>query len=71
MKELPATLLLRPFNFETLATFIFSKASRGFFDDAAAASLVIVAMGILPLVMLLGLGPASAGILPGAFRPRS
>jgi iron(III) transport system permease protein len=71
MKELSATILLRPFNFETLATFIFSKASRGFFDDAAAASLVIVATGIVPLVMLLGLGPASAGILPGALPRRS
>jgi iron(III) transport system permease protein len=65
MKELSATLLLRPFNFETLATFIFSKASRGFFEDAAAASLVIVATGILPLLLLLGVGPAAAGVLPG------
>ncbi|HWT29652.1 MAG TPA: iron ABC transporter permease [Propylenella sp.] len=68
MKELSATILLRPFNFETLATFIFSKASRGYFEDAAAASLVIVATGILPLVLLLGMGPARAGILPGAFK---
>jgi iron(III) transport system permease protein len=55
MKELSATILLRPFNFETLATFIFSKASRGFFEDASAASLVIVAIGIIPLILLLGL----------------
>jgi iron(III) transport system permease protein len=54
MKELSATLLLRPFNFETLATFIFAKASRGLFEDAAAASLLIVGTGIVPLVLLLG-----------------
>ena len=66
MKELSATILLRPFNFETLATFIFSQASRGFFEEASAASLVIVATGILPLLLLLGVGPARAGILPGA-----
>lgn len=64
MKELSATILLRPFDFETLATFIFSKASRGFFEDAAAASLVIVATGIVPLLLLLGIGSARAGILP-------
>jgi iron(III) transport system permease protein len=56
MKELSATILLRPFDFETLATFIFSQASRGFFEDASAASLVIVATGILPLVLLMGVG---------------
>jgi iron(III) transport system permease protein len=68
MKELSATILLRPFDFDTLATFIFSKASRGYFEDAAAASLVIVATGILPLILLLGIGPSRAGILPGAFK---
>lgn len=58
MKELSATILLRPFAFDTLATFIFSKASRGYFEDASAASLVIVATGIVPLLLLLGTGPA-------------
>jgi iron(III) transport system permease protein len=66
MKELSATILLRPFNFETLATFVFSKASRGLFEDAAAAALVIVAAGLLPLILLLGVRPASAGVLTGA-----
>jgi iron(III) transport system permease protein len=65
-KELSATLLLRPFGFETLATFIYAQASRGQFEDAAAASLLIVATGIVPLILLLGVGPARAGILPGA-----
>jgi iron(III) transport system permease protein len=55
-KELSATILLRPFNFETLATLVFAKASQGRFEDAAAASLVIVATGMLPLVLLMGTG---------------
>jgi len=71
MKELSATILLRPFDFDTLATFIFTKASRGYFEDAAAASLVIVATGILPLILLLGIGPSRAGILPGAFKAQA
>lgn len=66
-KELSATLLLRPFNFETLATFIYSKASRGFFEDASAAALVIVAAGIPPLLLLFGFGARALGA--GPMRP--
>lgn len=66
MKELSATILLRPLGFETLATFIFSKASRGLFEDAAAASLAIVAVGIVPVLLLLGLGSTRAGMFRGA-----
>jgi iron(III) transport system permease protein len=56
MKELSATVLLRPFDFETLATFVYAQASRGVFEDAAAPALVIVAIGIVPLVILLRTG---------------
>ena len=63
-KELSATLLLRPFNFETLATFIYAKASRGFFEDASAAALVIVAAGIPPLLLLFGFGARALGAGP-------
>jgi iron(III) transport system permease protein len=56
MKELPATVLLRPFNFDTLATFVYERASRGAFEDAAVASLAIVLAGIVPLVLLLRAG---------------
>lgn len=56
MKELSATVLLRPFDFETLATFVYAQASRGVFEDAAAPALVIVAIGIVPLVTLLRTG---------------
>lgn len=52
MKELPATLLLHPFNVETLATLVYSKASAFEFGDAALASLAIVAVGLLPVLVL-------------------
>ncbi len=58
MKELSATVLLRPFDFETLATFVYAQASRGVFEDAAAPALIIVLVGIVPLLILLRTGQA-------------
>ncbi|WP_209015257.1 ABC transporter permease [Roseibium limicola] len=52
MKELPATILLRPFNFETLATTVFEAASREAFEDAALPALAIVLVGLLPVILL-------------------
>ncbi|WP_082560946.1 ABC transporter permease [Devosia sp. Root685] len=52
MKELPATLLLRPLNFESLATLLYGEAARGTYEDAALAALMIVAIGILPVILL-------------------
>src|SRR5690606_18589382 len=45
MKELPATLLLRPLNFETLATWLYADAARGAYEDGAVAALMIVVAG--------------------------
>jgi iron(III) transport system permease protein len=53
MKELPATLLLRPFNFETLATSVFTSASLGLVEEAALPALAIVASGLLPVIVLM------------------
>nr|WP_084824794.1 iron ABC transporter permease [Lampropedia cohaerens] len=52
MKELPATLLLRPLNFETLATSLYAEASRGTYEEGAIAALAIVAAGLLPVILL-------------------
>lgn len=52
MKELSATLVLRPFNFDTLATQAFSLASDERLAEAAVPSLAIVAVGLLPIVLL-------------------
>ncbi|CAH2601633.1 Ferric iron ABC transporter, permease protein [Rhodovastum atsumiense] len=52
MKELPATLLLRPLNLETLATALYGEAVRGTYEDGAVAALAIVAAGLVPVVLL-------------------
>jgi iron(III) transport system permease protein len=52
MKELPATLILRPFDFETLAVRVFRLASDGRLEQASTAALAIVAVGILPVILL-------------------
>ena len=52
LKELPATLLLRPLNVETLATYIYQFASRGSFEQGSLAALIIVAVGILPVIRI-------------------
>ena len=52
MKELPATLVMRPFNFDTLAVQAYNYASDERLPEAAAASLVIVAVGLVPLLIL-------------------
>ncbi|MET0067835.1 MAG: iron ABC transporter permease [Candidatus Thiodiazotropha sp.] len=52
LKELPATLILRPFNFNTLSVRAYELASDERLADAAYASLSIVAVGILPVILL-------------------
>ncbi|MAN55838.1 MAG: ABC transporter permease [Paracoccus sp. (in: a-proteobacteria)] len=66
-KELPATLLLRPFNYETLATRAHEKASLEDLGNAAPAALLVMAVGLLAVALLaranLGLRkPAARGI---------
>ena len=51
-KELPATLILRPFNFETLATTVYNAASLEQLDKAGPAALAIVFVGLLPVAIL-------------------
>ena len=52
MKELPATLVLRPFNFNTLAVRTFELASDERLANASSAALTIVLAGILPVILL-------------------
>lgn len=52
MKELPMTLLLRPFNFETLATYVYQFAKDELLEEAALPALFIVMAGILPVVIM-------------------
>lgn len=52
MKELPLTLIMRPFNYDTLATFVYQYASDELLEESALGALSIVAAGILPVIML-------------------
>ncbi len=52
MKELPATLVLRPFNFETLATQVYQYASDELIGESALYALLIVLVGLVPVIML-------------------
>ena len=51
-KELPATLLLRPFNFETLSTRIYRLASDERLADAAPAALLLITLGLIPTLAI-------------------
>jgi iron(III) transport system permease protein len=52
MKELPATLLLRPLGVETLATLLYGEAARGTYENGAIAALLIVSTGVVPVLLL-------------------
>lgn len=52
MKELPATLIVRPFNLDTLAVRTFRLAGDGRLDEASTSALLIVAVGIVPVILL-------------------
>jgi iron(III) transport system permease protein len=52
MKELPATLILRPFNFDTLAIRTYQLASDERLADSSSAALAILAVGIIPVILL-------------------
>ncbi len=52
VKELPITLLLRPLNFETLATYVYQFASDEMLGRASAAALIIVLIGLIPILFI-------------------
>lgn len=52
MKELPATLVMRPFNFDTLATQTYTLAADERLAEASSAALAIMVVGLLPIIVL-------------------
>ncbi len=52
VKELPATLLLRPFNYDTLATRVYEKASLEDLGDASPAALLVMGVGLMAVILL-------------------
>jgi iron(III) transport system permease protein len=61
IKEMPATLLLRPFGYETLAVRIWQLTSESLWEAAALPALTIVAAGMLPVLILARAGARSLG----------
>ena len=52
IKELPITLLLRPFNFETLATFVYQYANDEMLEKSSIAAILIVLIGLVPILIM-------------------
>ena len=52
MKELPITLLLRPFDFETLATYTYQYAKDEMLEEAALPALMVVTAGLIPVILM-------------------
>jgi iron(III) transport system permease protein len=52
IKELSATILLRPFNYNSLSTYVYERASRAAVEDASVAALLIMLAGIVPVIVL-------------------
>ena len=52
MKELPMTLLLRPFDFDTLATYAYQFAHSELMDQASLPALIIICAGLVPVILL-------------------
>jgi iron(III) transport system permease protein len=55
MKEMPATLLLRPFGFNTLAVEIWERTSEAMWQEASVPALTLVGVGLLPVIVLVRL----------------
>ena len=67
LKELPATLILRPFDFETLAIRVYRFASDERLAEASSAALAIVLVGLVPVILL---SRAIARVRPRIVEPR-
>ena len=59
LKELPATLVLRPLGWDTLAVQIYSYTSEGLWQQAALPALLLVAAGLLPVILLTRVSPSA------------
>jgi len=71
MKELPATMIMRPFNFDTLAVQAHRLAADERLDQAAVPSLAIAAIGLLPVILVCRrLAARRPGLRPAALAER-
>lgn len=52
LKELPATLVMRPTGWDTLATELWDMTNEGYFSEAAALGLTLIALGVVPMILI-------------------
>jgi iron(III) transport system permease protein len=68
MKEMPATLLLRPLNLDTLAIAVWQRTAESLWEEAAVPALALVLAGLIPVVLLLRTSGPSRAVLPPTLR---
>jgi iron(III) transport system permease protein len=61
MKELPATVMLRPFGMDTLAIWTYMAAAESFWEEASLPALTILAVGLIPVWFLMRVGNRAEG----------
>jgi iron(III) transport system permease protein len=61
MKELPATVMLRPFGMDTLAIWTYMAAAESFWEEASLPALTILAVGLIPVWFLMRIGNRAEG----------
>jgi iron(III) transport system permease protein len=66
MKEMPATLLLRPLSLDTLAVAVWQRTAESLWEEAAVPALALVLAGLIPVVLLLRTSEPGRAILPPA-----
>ena len=71
MKEMPATLLLRPFGWDTLAVRIYGLTSEGEWERAALPALTLVVVGLIPVILLMAQRHIHSPSLPEIWREQS
>ncbi len=64
MKEMPATLLLRPLSLDTLAIAVWQRTQESLWEEAAVPALTLVLAGLIPVILLLRTGEPGRAVLP-------
>jgi iron(III) transport system permease protein len=65
MKEMPATLLLRPLSLDTLAIAVWRRTGESLWEEAAVPALMLVLAGLIPVILLVRTSAPSRTALPG------
>jgi iron(III) transport system permease protein len=70
MKEMPATLLLRPLDVDTLAIAVWRRTGESLWEEAAVPALMLVLAGLIPVILLVRTSGPDRTVLPTALPDR-